>query len=323
MVVGFVVSALAAPTALAQQSDYVIGSGDVLSISVWRHPELDRSVVVRANGRITFPPIGELTAGGQSPTELGRDLSLRLRDFTRETNQVTVSIEQHNSRSVYVTGQVAAPGRYSFERIPDILQLMTETGGALPSADLSNVSIIRPTATGPEIITVDVSSYMRGQRRTPLPDLRPGDTVDVPSIIGGGGVGGPGLVYIFGQVGAPGAYPAGDGIDLMQLVSLAGGTTPDARLDEVSIVMDGSRGGQVVAKVDLDGVIEHGTATPFLLQGGDRVFVPEVSTGFTGSVLGGVTTVLNWSRDVMSAYLLYLTIDREIDDKEAREATTN
>ena len=323
MVVGFVVSVLVAPTALAQQSDYVIGSGDVLSISVWRHPELDRSVVVRANGRITFPPIGELTAGGQSPTELGRDLSLRLRDFTRETTQVTVSIEQHNSRSVYVTGQVAAPGRYSFERIPDILQLMTETGGALPSADLSNVSIIRPTATGPEIITVDVSSYMRGQRRTPLPDLRPGDTVDVPSIIGGGGVGGPGLVYIFGQVGAPGAYPAGDGIDLMQLVSLAGGTTPDARLDEVSIVMDGSRGGQVVAKVDLDGVIEHGTATPFLLQGGDRVFVPEVSTGFTGSVLGGVTTVLNWSRDVMSAYLLYLTIDREIDDKEAREATTN
>ncbi|MBD3366635.1 MAG: hypothetical protein GF405_00505 [Candidatus Eisenbacteria bacterium] len=319
VVAALVAWALLSTTAPAQDSDYVIGPGDVLSISVWRHPELDRSVVVRASGRITFPPVGELTAAGQSPSELGRDLSLRLRDFTRETTQVTVAIEQHNSRSIYVTGQVAAPGRYSFERIPDILQLLTESGGALPSADLSNVSIIRPTMTGPEVITVDVGAYMRGQRRTPLPDLRPGDTVDVPSIIGGGGMGGPGVVYIFGEVGAPGAYPAGDGIDLMQLVSLAGGTTPAARLNEVSVVMDGSRGGQVVAKVDLAGVIEHGTSAPFELQAGDRVFVPEASTSVAGQVLGGVTTVLNWSRDIMSAYLLYLTIDREVDDREARD----
>jgi polysaccharide export outer membrane protein len=310
---------LLAPSAAAQENGYVIGPGDVLSISVWKHPELDRSVVVRSNGNITFPPVGELTAAGQSPSELGRDLSLRLRDFTRETTQVTVAIEQHNSRSVYVTGQVAVPGRYSFERMPDILQLLTESGGALPSADLSNVSIIRPTATGPEVTTVDVGAYMRGQRRRPLPELQPGDTVDVPSVMGGGGIGGAGYVYIFGQVGSPGAYPAGEGIDLMQLVSLAGGTTPEARLDEVSIVMDGARGGQVVAKVDLDAVIDHGTRMPFTLRSGDRVFVPEVSTGVAGRILGGVGTVLNWSRDVMSAYLLYLTIDREIDDREARE----
>jgi polysaccharide export outer membrane protein len=316
---GFVVWAFVSAAAPAQEPDYVIGPGDVLSISVWRHPELDRNVVVRSNGKITFPPIGELTAAGQSPNELGRDLGLRLRDFTRETTQVTVSIEQHNSRSVYVTGQVAVPGRYSFERIPDILQLLTETGGALPSADLSAVSIIRPTITGPEVTTVDVGAYMRGQRRTPLPELRPGDTVDVPSILGGGGLGGPGVVYIFGEVGAPGAYPAGDGIDLMQLVSLAGGTTPTARLNEVSVVMDGGRGGQVVAKIDLDAVIRHGTASPFELEAGDRVFVPQASTGLGGRILGGVTTVLNWSRDIMSAYLLYLTIDREIDDRQARE----
>ena len=322
MVGSVVALMLVVSTSTAQEVDYVIGPGDVLSISVWRHPELDRNVVVRSNGRITFPPVGELIAAGQSPSELGRDLSLRLRDFTRETTQVTVSIEQHNSRSVYVTGQVAAPGRYSFERIPDILQLLTEAGGALPSADLSNVSIIRPTATGPEVIGVDVGSYMRGQRRDPLPELRPGDTVDVPSLIGGGGLGGPGAVYIFGQVGAPGAYPAGEGLDLMQLVSLAGGTTPAARLDEVSVVMDGGRGGQVVAKVDLGGVIEHGTATPFTLQAGDRVFVPEAGTGVGGRILGGITTVLNWSRDIMSAYLLYLTIDREIDDREARSGET-
>ncbi len=322
MVGSVVALMLVVSTSTAQEVDYVIGPGDVLSISVWRHPELDRNVVVRSNGRITFPPVGELIAAGQSPSELGRDLSLRLRDFTRETTQVTVSIEQHNSRSVYVTGQVAAPGRYSFERIPDILQLLTEAGGALPSADLSNVSIIRPTATGPEVIGVDVGSYMRGRRRDPLPELRPGDTVDVPSLIGGGGLGGPGAVYIFGQVGAPGAYPAGEGLDLMQLVSLAGGTTPAARLDEVSVVMDGGRGGQVVAKVDLGGVIEHGTATPFTLQAGDRVFVPEAGTGVGGRILGGITTVLNWSRDIMSAYLLYLTIDREIDDREARSGET-
>lgn len=301
-------------------SDYEIGPGDVLAISVWRHPDLDRSVVVRSNGTVTFPPVGDLTASGLTPVELSREIMQRLRDYTRETTQVTVSMAQFNSRAIYLTGQVAAPGRYSFERIPDLLQLLSQAGGPLPGADLSAVSIVRPAAGGADVTRVDVGAYMRGQESTALPALQPGDTVDVPSLaMGGSAMGGGGLVYILGEVTTPGAYPATDGLDLLQLIALAGGTTPEARLNNVAVVMNGG-GSQVVAKVDLDSVIDHGTAVPFLLGSGDRVVVQGRTSSVLAQTLGITSTVLGYGRDILSSYLLYLSVDRELADRQARAA---
>jgi len=302
-------------------AEYRIGQGDALSVSVWRHPDLERTVIVRGNGLITFPPIGDVTAAGLTPTDLGREIMQRLRDYTRETTQVTVTVTQFNSRALFLTGQVVAPGRYSFEVMPDVLQLLSQAGGPLPSADLSNVSIIRPTTTGPEVMPIDVSAYMRGQVTDPLPDLMPGDTVDVPSIIGTGALTGQGMVYIFGEVNAPGAYPATDGTDLLQLISIAGGTTPTASLEDVAVVMTGENG-QVVAKVNLRSVISNGSSNPFMLADGDRVFVPGDEADLAEQILGGIGDVFSFSLDAVSAWLLYLRLDEAIDDRAARDAAT-
>jgi polysaccharide export outer membrane protein len=308
-------------TALSQTGgvEYTIGPGDVLSVSVWRHPELERQVVVRSNGLAAFPPVGDLRASGSTPAELSRELVQRLRDYMGETTQVTVTVSTFNSRAVYLTGQVAAPGRYSFEQIPDLLQLLSQAGGPLPSADLSSVRIVRPAPGGPEIITIDVGAYMRGGGEK-LPALQPGDTVDVPSIMGGGGggMGGGGLVYVLGQVAAPGAYPTAAGLDVISAIALAGGTTPEAALDQVGVVMS-SGDGQAVAMVDVERIMRDGTAAPFVLQAGDRVVVPKASMSIPGAIWAGTTTVLGSVRDVMSSYLLYLTIDREIEDRKLRE----
>ena len=69
-------------------AEYTIGPGDVLSVSVWRHPELTQQVTVRSNGQATFAPVGDLRAAGATPTELSRELVQRLRDYTGETTQV-------------------------------------------------------------------------------------------------------------------------------------------------------------------------------------------------------------------------------------------
>ena len=305
--------------AAQQPTEYLIGPGDVLSISVWRHPDLERNVVVRSSGTITFPPVGDLTAAGRTPTELSREIMQRLRDYTRETTQVTVSMAAFNSRAVYLTGQVTAPGRYSFERLPDILQLLSQAGGALPGADLANVSIIRPALGGPQVIRVDVTAYMRGQTTSPRPELRPGDTVEVPPLMLGGAMTGPGLVYVFGEVGSPGAYPSTEGLDLLQLLALAGGTTPSARIDEVAVVMDGGTG-HVVATVDLERVVADGSANPFFLRAGDRVIVPTVESNLVAQTLGVTSAILGYGRDLLSSYLVYLTVDRELEDRDARAA---
>ena len=306
---------------VAQQvTAYVIGPGDALEVSVWRHPDLDRTVIVRTNGMVTFPPVGDMMAAGRTPTELARDITQRLRDFTRETTQVTVSMAQFNSRAVYLTGQVTAPGRYSFERIPDILQLLSQAGGPLPSADLANVSIIRPAAGGPEVIRVDISAYMRGQATALLPALQPGDTLEIPPLAAAGGMTGPGLVYIMGEVNAPGAYSSAEGLDIVQLLALAGGTTPEARLEEVAVVMGGD-GSHVVASIDVERILRNGTPDPFYMGPGDRVYVPRTGGSIASQILGGAGSVLGWGRDILSSYLLYETINTEERQREAAEAS--
>jgi len=314
--------AFAAPAFGQRGAEYTIGPGDVLMISVWRHPDLDKNIVVRSDGTMTFAPIGDLTAAGLTPTELSNELMQRLRDFTRETTQVTVSVAQYNSRAVFLTGQVTAPGRYSFERIPDILQLMSQAGGALPGADLSNVTIVRPGVSGPKVIKVNVAGYMRGEAKALLPPIEPGDTIEVPALVASGGLGGQGLVYVLGAVKTAGAFPTAGGLDVLQAIALAGGTTADAELGDVAVVVDSGKS-QAVVSINLEEILRDGTGSPFYLKAGDRVVVPSRSRGLAGEIIGGAATVLGYARDALSSYLLYLTVDREIQDREARQTAAS
>ncbi len=303
--------------AVAQGTEYVIGAGDLLTISVWRHPELDRPVTVRSNGLITFPPVGEIMAQGLTPTSLGREITQRLRDYTRETNQVTVTMDQFYSRAIFLTGQVALPGRYSFEYIPDILQVMSQAGGPLPSADLTAVSIIRQTSSGPQVIPVDLGSYMRGESRQPLPELLPGDTIEFPATYGSS-VSGPGLIYIIGEVNAPGAYVASENMDVLQALALAGGPTREAELSEIVVVMDGG-GTLVAANVNVAAIADHGTAQPFYLSSGDRIVVPPQGTSIGEALVTGAGSLLSATREVLQSYLLYLSLDSTLEDRRLQK----
>jgi len=302
--------------ASAQGTEYVIGAGDLLTISVWRHPELDRPVTVRSNGLITFPPVGEIMAQGLTPTALGRELTQRLRDYTRETNQVTVTMDQFNSRAIFLTGQIALPGRYSFEHIPDILQVMSQAGGPLPSADLTSVSIIRPTPRGPEVIPVDLGSYMRGETSAALPELRPGDTVEFPSVYGGS-VAGPGMIYVIGEVNQPGAYTASERMDVLQALAVAGGPTREASLEDVVVIMDAGDS-QVAANVDLAAITRHGTGSPFYLSSGDRIVVPPRGASIGEVLLTGAGSLLDATREVLQSYLLYLSVESTLEEQRLR-----
>ncbi len=303
--------------AVAQSTNYIIGGGDLLTISVWRHPELDRQVTVRSNGLITFPPVGEIMAQGLTPLSLGQQLTQRLRDYTRETNQVTVTMEQFNSRAIFLTGQVAMPGRYSFEQIPDIVQVMGQAGGPLPSADLTSVSIIRATAAGPQVIPVDLGSYLRGEPGGALPELLPGDTIEFPATYGGS-AGGPGLVYVIGEVNMPGAYSASEKMDLLQVLALAGGPTREAALSDVVVIMDAGES-QVAANIDLAAITQHGTASPFYVSAGDRIVVPPRGSSISEVILTGAGSILGAARDVLQSYLLYLSVDSTLEDRRLQK----
>ncbi|MDX2478953.1 MAG: polysaccharide biosynthesis/export family protein, partial [Desulfuromusa sp.] len=83
--------------------DYLIGRGDVLEISVWGVPEMSRSVVVRPDGKVTLPAVGDVLADKMAPAELSKKIAKAMTKYIKQP-VVTVSVEQIRNNRVYVTG---------------------------------------------------------------------------------------------------------------------------------------------------------------------------------------------------------------------------
>jgi polysaccharide export outer membrane protein len=291
----------------ARAEEYVLGPEDVLQISVWLHPELDKSLAIGPDGSLTFPPAGEVKAAGLTPKQLGDRLGDRLSTYLRQTTTVTVTVTNYLSRSVYVVGAVQRPGRYGFQTLPTLVDLISQAGGAQPGADLSRVQIIRKEGEARRVITADVSSALRDGIGTDLPALKAGDTVVLNSASGGAYTGSPGdAIAVLGEVLKPGLYPAGSGIDLWMLLAQAGGFTPRANLRLVRLVTPAASGSQV-RTVDLKSASEHSGQPTVLVKPGDVVFVsPSASSG----AWVAFTQTLAISRDILNIALAVDVIKR-------------
>jgi polysaccharide biosynthesis/export protein len=282
--------------ASARAADYTIGKEDVLGISVWLHSELERTVTVNADGKVVFPPLGELQAEGTTAKALGDRIAERLGSYLRQPTQVTVTVTQYNSRAVFVNGAVAHPGKYGFESIPGLVEVIGTAGGATPNADLTQVQIIRKEGDARRTITADVAASMRSETPTGLPPLRPGDTVMVPATVtsasGAGAVGGE-VVAVFGEVQKPGIYPVGQGQDILSVLALAGGGTERGDMSKVHVI-ERTGTAQTVFTVNVKRTTQLGTTQPFMVKPGDVVVLePSQSSswakGWTG--FGAALTV--------------------------------
>ena len=93
-------------------TEYLIGIGDVLKISVWQNSDLNQDAIVRPDGRISFPLVGDVLAAGLTIPELDEELTQRLKDFLKYP-EVSISIKKFGGKKVIVLGQVDEPGVYS------------------------------------------------------------------------------------------------------------------------------------------------------------------------------------------------------------------
>lgn len=296
-------AALAAPGAVHAEGEYLIGAGDGLGISVWERPELTRNVIVRQSGVITFPPLGDVTASGITSADLARDLERRLNDFLRRPTQVTVEVVAFNSQYVTVVGAVGAPGRYSFERLPGVLEVLGSAGGGALGADISGVQIYRTEGGRQVAVPVDLAAAMRDGNLAAVPALKAGDVVYVPGSAAEMG-GGANVAYVVGDVARPGAYSVGNGMDLMKLVSLAGGTLPNADLDAVEVVARSGEGtGAFIATVDLKHYFDGGQAE-FLVRPGDLVRVPARGRSIAGEIFSTTSGLAALSQSLLNSLLI-------------------
>ena len=253
------VPATAQQTATPAVSGYILGSGDLLEVSVWGYADLTRTVAVRPDGQITVPLVGTVTASGVSVEDLTRVLTRAYGAFIKNP-QVTVIVKEFRSIRISVLGQVAKPGSYSLPPGSRVLEAISAAGGILNSALVKEVRVMR---SNKQTVTLQTDGLLRADVRH-NPQLLGGETIYVPEV-------NKLSVSIVGQVHRPGSYELLPGTRLLDLLSAAGGVTDVAALREAQLL----RPGEQPAIVDLEKVLAGDAEANVTLRGGETLVVRE------------------------------------------------
>jgi polysaccharide biosynthesis/export protein len=166
--------------AKAHDDTFVIGNDDVLAISVWKEPDISRSVPVRSDGKISLPLVGEVMASGETPLKLEQELADRLKNYIAEP-EVTVIVQQINSQKFNILGQVNHPGSFVLSNSATVLDAIALAGGFRDFAKQKNIYVLRAKADGTETrIPFNYKQVVKGQNPGQNIKLQPRDTVVVP-----------------------------------------------------------------------------------------------------------------------------------------------
>jgi len=159
--------------------NYSIAPEDVLIIDVWKEPEISRTVPVRRDGKISLPLLNDLQAAGLTPTQLGSEITEKLRANIIHP-QVTVIVAQMSSLRIYILGQVTRGGAYPL--VPDmtVMQALSIAGGFTPFANLKKIYVMRAENGTDKIFPVNYREVIRGRQMEQNIRLKPGDTIVVP-----------------------------------------------------------------------------------------------------------------------------------------------
>ena len=164
----------------AHDASFVIGNDDVLAISVWKEPELTKSVPVRSDGRISLPLVGEIQATGRTPLQLETEITEKLKSFIT-TPEVTVIVEKVNSRKYNVLGEVTKPGSYPLTTSTTVMDAIAAAGGFRDFAKKSGVYVLRKSADGhEERLKFNYKEFVKGKDSGQNVKLEPNDTIIVP-----------------------------------------------------------------------------------------------------------------------------------------------
>lgn len=158
--------------------DYLVGAGDILEISVWKEEGLTKEVLVRPDGGITFPLVGEVQAGGKTVDQINVDILKGLSSYLSEP-AVNVAVKMVNQK-FYVVGKVNKPGEFVSPARIDVLQALSMAGGLTPFADDDDIRIIRHEGDRVVSFPFDYSAISNGENMEQNILLRRGDVVVVP-----------------------------------------------------------------------------------------------------------------------------------------------
>ncbi|MDD3731451.1 MAG: polysaccharide biosynthesis/export family protein [candidate division Zixibacteria bacterium] len=289
-------------------SEYKIGAEDVLEVIFWQDPQLNTTVRVSLDGKITLDIIGRIDAAGKTTEELQNDIVRNISRLNKNISQAVVRVTAFNYNHVFITGEVETPGKKTFEEIPDLWTIINESGGITEFADLSRVAIIRGGEQAGQVEIVNIRNAIATGNLKDLPKIRRQDTIEIPRRLYGltsseltQPVEKKNVIYVVGAVNQPGPVEFEENVDFMEILALAGGPTPEANLKKARILTKDGPYAQSY-QINLEKYTETGRPARYILKNEDTFVIPQKSTSFFS---GGITTWVALIGGVTSAVLLY------------------
>ena len=169
-----VVAMQAAASSTGSGGSYKIGPMDILDISVFRVPELTKSVQVSASGAVNLPLVGEMQAAGKTSEQLERELTKKLGAQYLQHPQVTVFVKKYNSQRATISGAVNKPGVYPIAGDTTLMQIVATAGGLVQTSD-STVLVVRNSGGKRSAAKFDVGAIQKGA--APDPAIQAGDLI--------------------------------------------------------------------------------------------------------------------------------------------------
>ena len=166
----------------AENSEYLIGAGDMLNIFVWRNPELSSTVPVRPDGKVSTPLVEDVEAVGKTPTQLARDIEERLKKFVRDpiVTVITQNFVGDFDQQVRVIGEAAEPRAVPYRENMTVLDVMIQVGGLTKYAAGNRAVLVRRIGGEEDTFPARLDNLIKyGDVRYNFP-MQPGDILIIP-----------------------------------------------------------------------------------------------------------------------------------------------
>lgn len=250
---------------------YILGLGDVVTVTVWGHPELSGKRVIGPDGEIQIPFVGSYRVAGLDADSAGAKLTSALREDYLNT-AASVTVDSYNSNQIIVLGHVAHQGVLTFTGNPTLLEALAMAGAA-PSKDDNTAMPVRCEVIrgSNQIMWIDLRPLLKGTDISFNIPLRRNDVVYVPDPDDQ-------LIYVMGQVKNPGPYPLTANMSFLEALARAGGPNDNAQQGKIILARKNTQ--QII---DLENFVKNGTNSQ--LESGDIVYVPKSGIAKVGYVL--------------------------------------
>lgn len=159
--------------------EYTIGTGDILEISVWKEEDLSKTYVVRMDGRISVPLLGDITVNNKTISALTKHLEEKFKSVVTAPT-VSIILVESRSRRYYVIGQVLQSGEYKMDQPITALQAIAKCGGFAQWAKKDEIKIVRSHGDTQKIIEFDYEALANKGDLSQDQLLQPGDTIIIP-----------------------------------------------------------------------------------------------------------------------------------------------